>query len=121
MRNTVIENPDILITHTWISVVGKAESETGSFYYLSVQKPAKEKADRLAFVASGRVQNLPNLMAEMTALDMNLVSIHDLSAEKNAENSDYIIELSGSDYDSFFKLKQKSPLALRYLGTFYVL
>jgi prephenate dehydratase len=47
------------------------------FYVLSLKEPADELAQRLAFIATGKADNLPALMSEMKKKKMTLIAIHD--------------------------------------------
>ncbi len=90
------------------------------FYVLSKNDPETVAAGRLAFVASGSAESLPSLMKTMADLNMTLIAIHDRPLKTVLGEYVYIIECSDCSYEDFTKLKEKSPLSLRFLGCFDV-
>lgn len=89
------------------------------FYVLSLKEPADEPAQRLAFIAIGKADNLPALMAAMKKKKMTLITIHDRPRKTELGEYYYLIECTGS-YKSYQKLAGKSNFDLRYLGSFDV-
>ncbi len=90
------------------------------FYVLSHEEPFAGSSDRLAFTASGAAEDLPGLMAEMKKLKMPLVTIHDRPLKTELGQYIYVVECSGTGYDSYQKLIKNSPFEFRYLGSFPV-
>lgn len=89
------------------------------FYVLSLKNPADEPAQRLAFIATGKADNLPALMSEMKKKKMTLIAIHDRPRKTELGEYYYLIECAGS-YKSYQKLTAKSSFEFRYLGSFDV-
>ncbi|MBR0317968.1 MAG: hypothetical protein IJQ86_01625 [Spirochaetia bacterium] len=87
------------------------------FYVLSLKEPTDGPAQRLAFIATGKADNLPALMAEMKKRKMTLITIHDRPRKTELGEYYYLIECTGS-YKSYQKLAGKSGFDLRYLGSF---
>ncbi len=59
-------------------------------------------------------------MKPMADLNMTLIAIHDRPLKTVLGEYVYIIECSDCSYEDFTKLKEKSPLSLRFLGCFDV-
>ena len=89
------------------------------FYLLSLKAPAEEPAKRIVFIATGKADNLPALMAEMKKRKMTLITIHNRPQKTELGEYYYLIECTGS-YKSYQKLAGKSSFDLRYLGSFDV-
>ena len=90
------------------------------FYVLSKKAPSILPSDRLAFIAIGAAQNLPNLMKIMQEQKMRLIAIHDRPLKTELGQYYYIIECSHSSYISYKKLTNSSSFKFRYLGSFKV-
>ena len=87
------------------------------FYLLSLKAPAEEPVKRIVFIATGKADNLPALMAEMKKRKMTLITIHDRPRKTELVEYYYLIECEGA-YKSYQKLAGKSGFDLRYLGSF---
>ena len=90
------------------------------FYVLTKNTTVTGPAQRLAFVAAGSAGDLPLLMKSMAEKNMTLIAIHDRPLKTVLGEYYYIIECSDCSYEDFTKLKEKSPLSLRFLGCFDV-
>ena len=90
------------------------------FYVLSDQEPATAKSARLAFIAKGDAQELPELMAAMEKQKMTLVAIHDRPLKTELGEYYYLIECEGCSYADLTKILDKTGLEIRYLGSFDV-
>ena len=90
------------------------------FYVLSKNSPSILSSDRLAFIAIGAAQNLPNLMKMMEEQKMTLIAIHDRPLKTELGQYYYLIECSNSNYISYKKLTNRSSFKFRYLGSFKV-
>ncbi|MCR5763341.1 MAG: hypothetical protein K6G00_08165 [Treponema sp.] len=94
------------------------ESNKTRFYVLSANRPSEDRHDRLAFIASGKAENLPELMEDMKRLGMTLVTLHDRPEKTELGHYHYLIECSDSAYESYEKLTKKKGFQFRYLGSF---
>ena len=90
------------------------------FYILSTKAPSTKKNERLAFIATGEAEHLPDLMKKMEELNMKLVAIHDRPQKTVLGQYHYLVECSESSYESYIELIKNSPLKFRYLGSFNV-
>ena len=90
------------------------------FYVLSKNKPSTNSSRRLAFVATGSAEYLPDLMRKMEELKMKLVTIHDRPEKTMLGKYHYLIECSNSNYEKYKKLIENSSFTFRYLGSFNV-
>ena len=100
--------------------IQNSESNKTRFYVLSTEAPATAAADRLAFVATGKAEALPALMAALQRQDMTLVALHDRPLKTELGEYHYLIECSGGSYAGYEKLTENSPFTFRYLGAFSV-
>lgn len=89
------------------------------FYVLSLKDPADEPAQRLAFIAAGKADNLPALMADVKKKKMTLIAIHDRPRKTELGEYYYLVECIGA-YKNYQKLTEKSNFDFRYLGSFNV-
>ena len=89
------------------------------FYVLSTEEPATVTADRIAFIAEGNAENLPDLMTEIKKQGMTLVTVHDRPEKTELGNYYYVIECSDSSYDDYLNITEKADFDFRYLGSFY--
>lgn len=94
------------------------DSNKTRFYVLSMEEPSTEANERLAFVATGSAEDLPELMTTMDKLSMTLITIHDRPLKTELGQYYYLIECTDSDYNRYQKLTAKSPFEFRYLGSF---
>ena len=90
------------------------------FYVLSMDDASTETRERMAFIASGSAENLPDLMAELKALGLDLVTIHERPAKTELGNYNYIIECDDGDYKQYKKLTKNRLFDYRYLGSYDV-
>lgn len=91
------------------------------FYVLSLGEPAREASDRMAFVASGEVGDLAELLASIETEGMEVVAVHDRPRKTTLGNYSYLVEVAGGSYDAFEVLVEANPVFdLRYLGSFPV-
>ncbi len=96
------------------------DSNKTRFYVLSPDAPATAASDRLAFVATGKAEDLPALTSELARQKMTLVALHDRPRKTELGEYHYLIECSGGSYAGYRKLTEKCPFAFRYLGSFAV-
>lgn len=92
------------------------DSNKTRFYVLSMDAPSREKNDRMAFVASGKAEDLPGLMADIEESGMKLATIHDRPRKTELGEYHYIIECSDAGYEDYEKLAEKIPFEFRFLG-----
>ncbi len=90
------------------------------FYVLSTDAPSYGKSERLAFIASGKASELPNIMTELEKKDISLVAIHERPERTELGDYIYIVECSNMDYEQLEKLMKGSLLEFRYLGSYEV-
>lgn len=90
------------------------------FYVLSMDEPEDDPSDRLAFIATGTAEELPELLAGIDEQDMDLVTIHDRPLKTELGEYIYLIECRDADYDEYTELTKRSELDFRYLGSFAV-
>ena len=93
------------------------DSNKTRFYVLSKEEPSTLNYDRLAFIASGKAEELPDLMSRIDDLKMKLITIHDRPLKSELGEYYYIIECV-SNYSQYEKLIRNSSFAFRYLGSF---
>ncbi|MBE6128648.1 MAG: hypothetical protein E7185_05180 [Erysipelotrichaceae bacterium] len=96
------------------------DSNKTRFYVLSLREPSAADGSRLAFVASGPASDLPDLMQEMEAQGMTLVTIHDRPRKTELGQYNYLIECTGGSYEKYRKLASAGSFSFRYLGSFDV-
>ena len=94
------------------------DSNKTRFYVLSAGEPSNVKSERMAFIASGKSENLPELMADMKKQGMSLVAIHDRPKKTELGEYYYLIECSNCDYESYEKIVGKHSFEYRFLGCF---
>ena len=90
------------------------------FYVLSTEEPSKAESDRLAFIASGSAEDLPDLMDEIGGDDNSLVMIHDRPLKTELGEYYYVIECSDCSYEEYEEIQKDSGFEFRYLGSFCV-
>ena len=91
------------------------------FYVLAVGEPAREASDRMAFVASGEVGDLAELLTSAEANGLEIVAVHDRPRKTELGSYSYLVEVAGGGSDAFEKLAAENPtFELRYLGSFPV-
>ena len=96
------------------------DSNKTRFYVLSTKDASTADSDRMAFVATGDATYLPDLMADIKAEDMTLVTVHDRPEKTELGQYNYLVECTGGDYKDYEKLTKDSKLSFRYLGSFSV-
>ena len=89
------------------------------FYVLSTKEPGTEVADRMAFVATGEADDLPELMTEINRQGMNLVTFHDRPEKTVLGEYYYVIECSDCTYEDYLQIADNKNFDFRYLGSFY--
>ena len=94
------------------------DSNKTRFYVLSAGEPSNVKSERMAFIASGKSENLPELMTDMKKRGMSLVAIHDRPKKTELGEYYYLIECSNCDYESYEKIVGKHSFEYRFLGCF---
>jgi len=88
------------------------------FYVLSMDKPKTGTGERLAFIATGKAEDLLSLMADMEEQKMTLITIHDRPLKTELGEYYYLIECTNSSYKNYEALTKKSSFTFRYLGSF---
>lgn len=102
------------------SSIQNNDSNKTRFYVLSLDKPATEKYQRIAFVAMGSADELPALMSEIEKQKITLVTIHDRPLKTELGAYYYLIECANCSFTNYQKLINKSNFDFRYLGSFNV-
>ena len=100
--------------------IQKNENNRTRFYVLANSDPMISEGDRIAFVATGKAEWLPDLMARMQLLGVGLVAIHDRPRKTELGWYDYLIEGFGCDRREYCELSSASQFEFRYLGIFDV-
>ncbi len=91
------------------------------FYVLALGEPLKEASDRMAFLASGNVGDLAELLTSVEAQGMEVVAVHDRPEKTELGRYTYLVECKGGGADAFDKVVAENPaLSYRYLGSFPV-
>ncbi|MBR0399990.1 MAG: prephenate dehydratase [Mogibacterium sp.] len=90
------------------------------FYVLSDDEASTAEGDRLAFIATGPANELPELMDEINDEDAALITIHDRPEKTELGRYHYLIECTDMTYDNYSKIAKKSDFECRYLGSFEV-
>ena len=91
------------------------------FYVLSTSAASREPSDRMAFLASGDVEDLAELLASIESEGMEVVAVHDRPRKTELGSYTYLIECSGGGYEAFEAVAQDNPsFDFRYLGSFPV-
>ena len=94
------------------------DSNKTRFYVLSKDTPLSDKSDRMAFIASGKAEDLPGLMRDLEKSGMKLVTIHDRPRKTELGEYNYIIECRDSGYGNYEKLTANNQFQFRFLGEF---
>ena len=94
------------------------DSNKTRFYVLSKDAPLRDKSDRIAFIASGKAEDLPGLMSVLEKSEMKLVTIHDRPRKTELGEYNYIIECTDSGYENYEKLTENHQFQFRFLGEF---
>lgn len=96
------------------------KSNKTRFYVLSCEAAATAPADRLAFLAKGSADALPQLLADMEKQNVTLVALHDRPLKTELGEYCYLIECENCDHAQYEKLAGRSAFTFRYLGSFAV-
>lgn len=97
------------------------DSNKTRFYVLTAGEPAREASDRMAFVASGEVGDLAELLASIEDGGMDVIAVHDRPRKTELGSYSYLVEVAGGGYGEFETLAEANPtFELRYLGSFPV-
>ena len=100
--------------------IQKNDKNKTRFYVLSNEVPSLEKAERMAFIASGSAEELPSLMTRIKDQDLILVTVHDRPLKTRLGEYNYVIECAGGSYKDYEKLTKNSTFTFRFLGCFDV-
>ncbi len=100
--------------------IQNSDANKTRFYVLTLDEPEQKNGDRLAFIASGKAEDLPALMSTIEKQNISLVTIHARPLKTELGQYAYLIECSGCSRDQYEKLQEGSPFAFRYLGCFDV-
>ena len=90
------------------------------FYVLSLAEPSQKKADRIAFIAKGKAEDLPKLLANIKSYNVTLITIHDRPLKTELGEYYYLVECADISYDTYQKIIFNNQLEFRYLGSFKV-
>lgn len=90
------------------------------FYVLSLAEPSQKKADRIAFIAKGKAEDLPKLMTNIKSYNVTLITIHDRPLKTELGEYYYLVECADISYDTYQKIIFNNQLEFRYLGSFKV-
>ena len=86
------------------------------FYVVSDGEPSLEASDCTTFTAT------PDMLKELDAQGMTLVSIHDRPAKTTPGQYVYVVECSGGGQDACEEIAEKcKDFTIRYLGSYPVL
>ena len=81
-----------------------------------------EASDCTTFTATGSASALPDMLKELDAQGMTLVSIHDRPAKTTLGQYVYVVECSGGGQDACEEIAEKcKDFTIRYLGSYPVL
>ena len=94
------------------------ENNKTRFYVLSMQPPPTAAAERLAFVAMGEAEALPELLAGMERENVRLVALHDRPMKTELGAYCYLIECADCSYESYRALTGTEGFRFRFLGCF---
>ena len=91
------------------------------FYVLSCSEPARDAADRMAFLASGSANDLAELLDGAEKAGLTIIAVHDRPQKTELGNYTYLIECSGKGFDAYESVTKANPsFTYRYLGSFAV-
>ena len=102
------------------SIQGNENNKT-RFYVLSNEKPSTYNAKRLAFIAKGSAEGLPELLSGLKKNGMTLVTLHDRPLKTVLGEYYYVIECENCDYADYQAIAKTKGFEFRYLGSFDVL
>lgn len=91
------------------------------FYVLSTQEPSKKTASRMAFLASGKADDLGKLLEDVKSAGATVVTVHDRPRKTELGEYTYLVECSNMGFDAYDNLtKFSQAFVFRYLGVFDV-
>ncbi len=91
------------------------------FYVLALGNAAREASDRMAFVASGDVGDLAELLTSAEESGLEVVAVHDRPRKTELGSYSYLVEVAGGGFEAFEAIAAANPtFELRYLGSFPV-
>ena len=96
------------------------ENNKTRFYVLSMNEPAQGESDRLAFIADGSSEALPDLLQAMEVQGVKLITLHDRPLKTVLGEYHYLIECADCSYEDYLKMTEGSAFDCRYLGSFPV-
>ena len=101
--------------------IQQSDTNKTRFYVLALGQPDHEASDRMAFVASGVVGDLAELLTSIEAQGLEVVAVHDRPRKTELGSYSYLIECAGGSYDAFEAVVQENEsFDFRYLGSFPV-
>ncbi|MBR3226738.1 MAG: hypothetical protein IKF78_15590 [Atopobiaceae bacterium] len=91
------------------------------FYVLCTREPSKEPAGRMAFLASGKADDLGKLLEDVRGAGATVVATHDRPRKTELGEYTYLVECANLGFDAYDALvKGNQAFVFRYLGTFDV-
>lgn len=87
------------------------------FYVLTLDEP-RTTGSRTAFIAAGKAEDLPVLMAAIKDSKASLVTVHDRPRKTELGEYYYLIECSDCGYEQYKKITEKADFEYRFLGCF---
>ena len=91
------------------------------FYVLAQGEGESADNERMAFVAKGTADDLPQLLDSVKAAGLTIVSVHDRPEKTELGRYSYLVECAGGGADAFDVIaKNGDAFTLRYLGSFSV-
>lgn len=91
------------------------------FYVLKKNTSSEDKNKRMAFIATGKAEDLPDLMSGFKELDLELVTIHERPEKSELGKYNYIIECDNGSYEKYEKIiAEEDDFDYRFLGLFDV-
>ena len=88
------------------------------FYVLSLENANTDKGERLAFIASGSAENLPELMSRLKSEGAALVTVHDRPQKTELGRYNYLIECADCSYETYKNITETEGFEYRFLGCF---
>lgn len=82
------------------------------FYVVSDGEPSLEASDCTTFTATGSASALPDMLKELDAQGMTLVSIHDRPAKTTLGQYAYVVECAAADRMPAKKLQKNVRILL---------
>ena len=88
------------------------------FYVLTLENANTDTRERLAFIASGKAEDLPKLMAKMQSEGAVLVTLHDRPQKTELGCYNYLIECADCSYEAYENITKTEGFEYRFLGCF---